>query len=539
MHTAYDGIRDVWPCISWGAWLTEKPGIPLMDSSHPGSGAIDHFVSSSATSLALAVWPFHSFHVGTNRILQGHKELLVPAVEIPMENLQSGYEGTSIDLSVAGIASVSKAMNASSSVFGHTADDILGRFVITVGDSAPFPLPVRPTFDRTFYSLQVGRLDPPAQGSAPLNLRVELETAPNSSMMASLVVGPDGQYPAKGRSPQFRSLPPPPMLCHVQIRQYRTAEAAFRASTREAEHRNVIGAFPVFNKESKLIGYRPTDEGCLMRSMTVRCFCPICLERIWRRVLSRTGLLRTNSANLALLSDSLVVKASPKLNIEVLSQSTKDNLRRMKRIVMTVRPAPINDIVSSKSYSSIDIIWEALQLYRDTSNKLEVKVEELTQLRGKRKVNLPLFDDSDVSQEREIRQQCWRVRAVLTSTYLRCEPKIFETTAFAFVAQENNRPDVNKELDTLGVLQEACISPAEAEIGLWKDSLEVDGFNNGTMPITVNNAEPFLLRRRKLFQDGFLSSSRGILLFVLAVLSSLGVAILLGIGAFRKKLRVL
>lgn len=54
---------------------------------------------------------------------------------------------------------------------------------------------------------------------------------------------------------------------------------------------NHIGAYPTFNSDLKLVGYRPTDHSCLMRDMRQTEFCPIDKENMWQKFLHTVSLI--------------------------------------------------------------------------------------------------------------------------------------------------------------------------------------------------------------------------------------------------------
>lgn len=59
---------------------------------------------------------------------------------------------------------------------------------------------------------------------------------------------------------------------------------------------NFIGAYPVFDEDLSVAGYRPTNESCLMRDMEHPFFCPICQENNWIGFFSKIKLIDTATA---------------------------------------------------------------------------------------------------------------------------------------------------------------------------------------------------------------------------------------------------
>ncbi|MCX6124022.1 MAG: M64 family metallo-endopeptidase, partial [Proteobacteria bacterium] len=70
-----------------------------------------------------------------------------------------------------------------------------------------------------------------------------------------------------------------------------------------------IGAFPVFAENLEVAGYRPTNEGCLMREMENPFFCPVCQENNWLNFFDKVSLI--DSAKATKIGDSLNVKLTP------------------------------------------------------------------------------------------------------------------------------------------------------------------------------------------------------------------------------------
>jgi hypothetical protein len=62
------------------------------------------------------------------------------------------------------------------------------------------------------------------------------------------------------------------------------------------EEPEFIGAFPNYEKNLTVAGYRPTNESCLMRDMEHEYFCPICQENNWSHFFSNISLIDSTAA---------------------------------------------------------------------------------------------------------------------------------------------------------------------------------------------------------------------------------------------------
>ena len=87
---------------------------------------------------------------------------------------------------------------------------------------------------------------------------------------------------------------PRTVLCHLMVHAVdasdETAAAAAAAGgvavARAAGAQDaLVGAYPIFTGGGELIGYRPTQQGCLMRDMSQRRLCPVCREGLWENLL--------------------------------------------------------------------------------------------------------------------------------------------------------------------------------------------------------------------------------------------------------------
>ena len=74
-------------------------------------------------------------------------------------------------------------------------------------------------------------------------------------------------------------------MCHIVIWEF--------FDTYESEE-GFVGAFPVYKEAGgKIVGYRPTDNTCLMREMQSKTLCPVCREAIWKNLFSRTRMIQS------------------------------------------------------------------------------------------------------------------------------------------------------------------------------------------------------------------------------------------------------
>ena len=68
-----------------------------------------------------------------------------------------------------------------------------------------------------------------------------------------------------------------------------------------------IGAFPNFDQDLSLAGYRPSNESCLMRDMEHEYFCSICQENNWSHFFN----------NISLIDSTVATRAGNTINAEV------------------------------------------------------------------------------------------------------------------------------------------------------------------------------------------------------------------------------
>jgi hypothetical protein len=74
-------------------------------------------------------------------------------------------------------------------------------------------------------------------------------------------------------------------------------------------HSGEVKAFNVFNDSRTMLGYRPTENTCLMRDMLSKVFCPVDQENIWLQFLMRVSLIDSLSKT----SDGKVELKTPQL----------------------------------------------------------------------------------------------------------------------------------------------------------------------------------------------------------------------------------
>jgi hypothetical protein len=115
-----------------------------------------------------------------------------------------------------------------------------------------------------------------------------------------------------------------------------------------------IGAYPTFNDNLRLVGYRPTHESCLMRNMRTTEFCPIDKQNMWAQFLHKVSLI-----------DS--VEAKPLRNGNTQLE------------------------VKTLDLKGLDVKW-----YRTT---MDGKSAELADFQGKRKVTVPQGQSGEYQAE--------------------------------------------------------------------------------------------------------------------------------------------
>jgi hypothetical protein len=78
-------------------------------------------------------------------------------------------------------------------------------------------------------------------------------------------------------------------LCSVTLHEYK-AEPQFHMNNA------YVSAYPTWRQGKVLAGYRPTNEGCLMRNMSSVKFCSICYEGMWIRFFSMMSAIDSVTA---------------------------------------------------------------------------------------------------------------------------------------------------------------------------------------------------------------------------------------------------
>jgi len=534
--STYDGVRDVWPCISWKAWLppTFKTSTVAAKStirSSGGSRSNTRSIGSRGTSsewakpppgsMPLAAWPFVSLSVSK------------PSFSLPLNSVRVMPElrGTRVLISVAGIRAAaaqaeSEKLPRSETPgrdvsamkyrigdqnnelppvdFGVDAFGRFARFELTLGGTT-LVVPPASSLDRTFYSFSM----PPLRSGEPNGGGLQLRGTNGNSfhnskdMPLSLVVSlvrPSGNQEAHSTSVGASAATlasehvsnsydvsndataglPPPMLCHVQIHQYSTVQDAVRAaevpkpstaSTYDGQSalkdplpsplvpgNEAIGAFPVFGAHGELKGYRPTQEGCLMRDMRETCFCPVCLERLWRKVLPRTGLLRSHyTVPGSLRPISLETRKEANLPTSTTGPIAVVVAPDASTATLSVRLAPLGSFSdpSSGGASStgggrkedelLEVLWYRVPLVHSSSSRTRggrgaeqsIQVgEEITIPvafpNASRRLDVPL-PSSLAANEGGSLVRCWRARARFVTSRVRSEPRVFEESTFALL----------------------------------------------------------------------------------------------------------
>ena len=69
-----------------------------------------------------------------------------------------------------------------------------------------------------------------------------------------------------------------------------------------------VKAFNVFSEDESMVGYRPTENTCLMRDMLSKVFCPVDQENIWLQFLMRVSLIDSLTKN---NNDTVELKTIP------------------------------------------------------------------------------------------------------------------------------------------------------------------------------------------------------------------------------------
>ena len=91
----------------------------------------------------------------------------------------------------------------------------------------------------------------------------------------------------------------PPTFCHVMVHAIAADAPSIAAEA--------VGAFPLYGPGRRVVGYRPTQDACLMRDMRRRQLCPICREALWENLLLSKG---ARAARISLLHSIRLRSAS-------------------------------------------------------------------------------------------------------------------------------------------------------------------------------------------------------------------------------------
>ena len=537
----YDGVRDVWPCMSWRAWLPKQSNVVAGATSSARIGSNRRKGSRSSSngsawvqpppgSMPLAAWPFVSLSANSK-----------PAFSLSLNSARVVPElrGTRILISVAGIrtataqavseelpalsassidtsASSDRFSNQSVSLppegYGVDAFGQVARFEVTLGGTTLI-IPPAPSLDRTFYSFAMPPLRSGLPAEAGLQLRGTTQSSAHNSddqpiSLAVTLARPPGHQEARRVSADILTPAtsedgsgsgdgstaglPLPMLCHVQVHQYPAAQDAARAAERPktsaasisnglnirktsipsplvaltkvidtaALGNEAVGAFPVFGARGELKGYRPTQEGCLMRDMRQTCFCAVCLERLWRKVLPRTGLFRSHHADFGTLRHTAIEKGKEAANGTLHSFMTGpiavDIAPDATAATLSVRLAPLGDFAEPhsdgidntesdrKEDEFLEVRWHHVPLTYSSSSQsgkdsgiehsVDVSEEEsisYASIGFQRHLEVPLPLPLIANERGSLVVKCWRARAHFVTSRVRSEPRVFEEKVFA------------------------------------------------------------------------------------------------------------
>jgi hypothetical protein len=118
------------------------------------------------------------------------------------------------------------------------------------------------------------------------------------------------QLPASGK--------PIHQLAAIKLNEY-AAEPLFH------EDNSYIGAYPTFDIDG-LKTFRPTNEGCLMRKLSVNSFCPVCKQGMWDNLMKRISLIDSATVDCA--------RKSIKLNVLAIGQFRKQALGLKEKLTV-------------------------------------------------------------------------------------------------------------------------------------------------------------------------------------------------------------
>ena len=251
-------VRNVWPCISWGKWLS----VPML----PGGDVVDE----EKASLLLALWPWYKFN--ENVAKPDTKQFTFYCSGDATE-----FNRVRIVLSTAGIRKPYHEATSATPTLRLKLDDTY----------LDLQLPLHG--DRHFQTIEFEHILMPGRHTVSFE-----------------------HYGGKARG--VYSDIPPPLLCHVMV--YRLGVKYHSAGTSSMKGDHVfVGAFPVFSAAGKLKGYRPTDRMCMMRNMESSHMCPVCRELVWRSIAKRSQFVFGASYKVSRQADARLVS----VNLELVS----------------------------------------------------------------------------------------------------------------------------------------------------------------------------------------------------------------------------
>lgn len=276
------GGRLVWQCVPWGAWLP-RGGIPSGASGHARTGdsaepwpakpvegpveevKLEQLVRRSSTSSAL-LYLSHPWHrlTATNKPFSAR--FSIGSFPGGADGPPGGWVQLRISWSMSGVSSPSDV--------SLTLDGQAIRW-------QPEPHVDRQFHQHTFYRQDDSRAL--SQGQHELLFRVGRPDAGATlcHLMIHIFASGFGSHRAMGRSAD-----------RFHARRGDPPAGAPASGTGNDATGGLIGTFPVSSAAGHVIGYRPTQDSCLMREMRHTRLCPVCHEAIWRNLLTSTGARR-------------------------------------------------------------------------------------------------------------------------------------------------------------------------------------------------------------------------------------------------------
>jgi hypothetical protein len=347
------GVRRVWQCVPWGAWIRREGSPsdlldqkPLHVSSHnehllqrEGNSFSDDLLQRSPISSAL-LYLSHPWHRLTATTKPFSARFSIPSLP--------GATGAKVSPASVSIGAPRGAANAdgaharislSSPPDAAGADNSIGSWaqlriswsvsgvaspldVLLSLEGKPIHWQPEPHLDRQFHQYTFDRRDSSrALLQGPHELLVRAGRPEASATLCHLMVhvfapgfgtdlsGATGQsaeqvlargegsperLSARGRdlpadtaaggtSDQRVGLVPPPAIGHA-IGHNPTGTVDTTGG--------LVGTFPVSSRAGCVIGYRPTQDSCLMREMRNARLCPVCTEALWRNLLTSPAARR-------------------------------------------------------------------------------------------------------------------------------------------------------------------------------------------------------------------------------------------------------